>query len=764
MWLAAVVSLSFLVTAPGASAQTTTTTTLPNLVLLHSDDYGWTYYGFMQRFVRENLDQRCRRNFNVCTTDADCGVPVVPNECVRAAGRCSDTAAVCTTNANCAVGARCIPSLIAGVGASGSAPEYDDQEIVFPDDNVGESVCAGGPQAGQYCQSNADCPSGTCTITVAGTPPVHTFITPALDSLAESGSYFPYARTSASICMPAMTSELTGLHISDMVIPSGITNKTTSPVYSEWLPGYGQSTLPFYLTMCAGKCSFGEPHLDHDPANNYPTKRPWDRDMPTSDSSGDPSYRAMLEPYVPATDDAAKAAAGIAGLAMQRLKDFIACARCSTTNACTVPAGVSQETPSSRMQARTPPTGTCTSPQAFFLMLQPFIPHLQFRPDEYCPYFPRNAQQCQTEPWHSHSVYCQPPWGTQYAYPDCAKVDEWLTTIKNNILVEGLTVSARTADANWYSSANVSYLRFVNVFDRAVDEVVTHLKATGLSGSTVVAYVTDNGYGLSGSKGFFSEHGHRSPIIISSPFATGPQPSCGARVPGCRPFFAHSVDLLATFKDFAGTSAQTCPPPNVVCGAGNACCKSVAGQSPPPNPAAPTQRYEGRSLRNPALRTCEFPAYASPATRNVPAAAQSRYRQCIVSRKQTSGQTITPGKGFYILAEVEEESSGIVHLCKYYRQGSACNDANLFDLSFDPRENVNLHNDVAECFGGADDGTKACTRNDQCAPSAAKGTGVCKFCALEELNLNKILRWNSMQNGWLQDDCNLSGQWPVPEG
>jgi hypothetical protein len=48
MSLAPVAWLLVMVSALAASAQTTTTTTSPNLVLLHLDDYGWTYYGFMQ--------------------------------------------------------------------------------------------------------------------------------------------------------------------------------------------------------------------------------------------------------------------------------------------------------------------------------------------------------------------------------------------------------------------------------------------------------------------------------------------------------------------------------------------------------------------------------------------------------------------------------------------------------------------------------------------------------------------------------------------
>lgn len=36
-------------------------------------------------------------------------------------------------------------------------------------------------------------------------------------------------------------------------------------------------------------------------------------------------------------------------------------------------------------------------------------------------------------------------------------------------------------------------MRFVNAFDRTVDELVVYLRARGLYGNTVTLYITDNG-------------------------------------------------------------------------------------------------------------------------------------------------------------------------------------------------------------------------------------------------------------------------------
>jgi hypothetical protein len=796
----------------------------PNIVLLQSDDWGWPFYGFMQRYLREKVDRRCAATGNPCgrlvPEHPDCaGLECSANG--RVERRCSADNTPCTTSADCGGGA-CVTvdALLAGSIPSTLLPEYMDPELILPDDNCGLpdrcagcSVCVGGSKEGRLCVLPADCPGGSCTARAECTPPVHKLLTPALDRLAEEGNYFPLAHTGASLCRPGLVTIMTGLAIGDQVLNP--TDHTTSPIIPEWLPGFSATSFASpstYITMCAGKCQYGEPHVDEVAPRVFAKKHAFDRDMPDVDNAGDATHRAIVEAYDRSNPDAA----GRAGLALERVKDFISCAACvrtcqggtrygtpctgngdcpggrclpptrhpapaqpcgSATAPCSAcsdpglpPLNARRDPESPRLRARD--AGACT-PNPFYVTVAPYMPHVLYNPDAYCPYFPRDAAQCAMEPWRSHSVYCRfdPALDADGIdagddgrpdadgdYPTCDYVARKLERIALNVAAE-----RRTRDAATYTIGRRGFLRFINVFDRVADELVAHLgcpvripdptpgpdtppdglvcdDSQNLMGNTAILYTTDNGFGLDGGKGQFKEDGHRSPIILHGPpSVVAPlPPSCGPNLPGCRNDFAHSVDILATITDLAGTSTTQCPPP------GHPTCldgtPGALGCCPPPRGEPPVSRYsEGRSLVTAGNRACEYPS--------MPAG----YRQCLIGSRQVGGQQLAPGNGWYVLAEVEEPSTKVIHLCKLYRRGSACADQDLFDLRFDPNESRNLHDEPAPlCVGGANEG-KRCMDSLDCIG------GLCDYCTWQERDLERILRYNVKQNGWLT--C-ADGQWP----
>jgi len=111
-------------------------------------------------------------------------------------------------------------------------------------------------------------------------------------------------------------------------------------------------------------------------------------------------------------------------------------------------------------------------------------------------------------------------------------------------------------------------------------------------------------------------------------------------------------------------------------------------------------------------------------------AKKSFYHQCLFDRDHLSSQSTAAGTGLALLAQVAEPS-GTVHLCKLFRL--TCGVQALFDLISDPYERKNLHNPP---------------------PYPA-------FCATEEANLEKILRYNAQQKGWLT--CS-DAEWPRHNG
>ena len=173
---------------PSPTPSPTPTPFMPNMILIQSDDHGWPYYGFMQRWLRKQL----------------------------AAGALEIVSDPEDPRAN--------------VG-------YDHPEILLPEDH-------------QSSTPSTDCgiddPGCEPCVGTRCTPPIHQIITPALDDIAEKGNYFPVAHTPASLCKPSLAAIMTGLHLGDFRRAQG--NQVTSPTLPEWLPGFDQHTLPLSPT------------------------------------------------------------------------------------------------------------------------------------------------------------------------------------------------------------------------------------------------------------------------------------------------------------------------------------------------------------------------------------------------------------------------------------------------------------------------------------------------------------------------------------
>jgi arylsulfatase A-like enzyme len=586
----------------------------PNVVLFQADDWGWPYYGFMQRYLAAKVT-------GTCVGGSADGAP-------------------CTGPVACP-GGTCNADLV-GDNPDQPGREYLDPQLIL-----------------------VDVPS-------PGRPPMHRLITPALDWLAEHGNFFPLAHNSASHSQPSLAITMTGLFPADYVLTPLNPPKTTSPVLPEWV-------MPAYLTMAAGKWEWG---LSHVAPPGFAGKKPWDRQMPKGGGSGEDG-RLILKPY--AAGDPHQQA--LQGLALQRVKDFIACARCTDPSKCLTPPTSDREPDSARLAARAAP-GACV-PMPFFIIINPFIPHANYRPDDFCPYYPRDAQQCALEPWASHSLYCNDP-AFDWSCPNYTAA-----------------VTALGPPAN--RKRKLQYVRFVNAFDRAVDELMVHLRCPGggnpdcgedLVSNTVIMYRSDHGFELTASKGKFSEHGFRTPTVVWDPRPghTLPASSQGcASQPGCRNDFAHAIDILATLRDVSGSTFQcddTCAPCDPTCP--NACpCDRPDGLS----------RYsEGRSLQSPTLRTC--------------GSADPDYLQCLFGLKKGSSG-LQPDQGWYVLAEVADGTAP-THLCKFY---VACGKrVKLHDLASDPNEKRNLDR----------------------TPTS--------FCGARMNDLIDILRTNLMDKGWY-DPC-----------
>jgi arylsulfatase A-like enzyme len=581
--------LTLFVAATLIPAPATSQSPAPNIVHLQGDDWGWPYYGFMQRYIAAKIS-------GTCEGGARAGEP-------------------CTTHGECP-GSVCASEYVGDDPTRGKL-EYKDRELFLPE------------------------------VTDPSRPPVHRLITPALDWLAEHGNFWPISHNSASASQPAFAIIMTGLYPEDYVLTAKDPRRTPSPVLPEWLPAS-------YLTLGAGKWQFAVSHATPDGAD----KRPWDREVGQGGNAGE-GGRIILRPYFSLDrDNRDHHALALQGLALERIKDFIACARCTDRTKCLQPPATDARPDKPRLTARANPDDpdTC-QPQPFYVLFSPFIPHIAYRFDENCPFFPRDAEQCQTEPWKSHSLYCA---DTSF---------DWSCANYAQTLAAALPISG---------PKKVNYLKHINTFDRAVDELIVHLKCPlggrpdcgeDLFSNTVLLHRADHGWELLLSKGKFTEHAYRTPTVLYDPrpgTRLPTSPAGCANQEGCRSEFVHAVDVRATIADLSGSTFEcdgSCPPCDPTCP--NAC--------PCPRPDGRSRYSEGQSLRSPPSRPC---ASADPA-----------YRQCIFGREKGSQGIAHLRKGWYVLAEVRD-AENLIHLCKLYR--SCGKPLRLYDLRSDPNERDNL--------------------------------------------------------------------------
>jgi arylsulfatase A-like enzyme len=508
--------------------------------------------------------------------------------------------------------------------------------------------------------------------------------------------FYPVAHASGSRCQPSLATLMTGLHLKDLR-PGPDPTSTVSAVLPEWLPGFrwdgeqiGCQGLPptHYLTIGAGKWQYTVTHRF--PSGN--PRHPFDREVGAAGMG--PQARGLLADR------------------LQDVKDFIECAACVRrclydpqqrlchddleclgTGPCTVigcrPPRGSQTAPDScRLAGR---EQTCRA-QPFLAYYNPFMPHADYHTSRVRPAFDRTPAVCAEEPYRSFSAYCRGSGdlfreeidphldanGNGIADPEEARsgahFDETLKRIARNMNHTPDVYFGNPDLENFASKAD--YLRWINTFDRTIDELVVHLRESGLLENTVILYLTDNGFGLMAAKSFFSEHGYRTPIVVWDPRAartgpTSPAPGCtdaaGRAIPGCRNEFAHAVDVLATVRSAAGCrdDPASCP-------------------TPAPLPARGPDAYAGQDLDRPdgIDRACRF-------------TSDARLRQCLFGVRK-GDQGIVPYKGWYVLAEVlETAAGGRHHLCKLYRSCTAPS-RRLHDLADDPNERRNLVGEPAD--------------------------------------------------------------------
>jgi hypothetical protein len=593
----------------------------PNIVFLAGDDWGWPYYGFIQRWISALIAGTCS------AASANPGAP-------------------CTGHGQCP-GGTCEADFV-GDDADSRWLEYTDPYLLFPDSFA------------------------------SGRPPLDQLITPALDWLAASGNFWPWSHNSASISQPAFAVEMTGLYPLDWVLTSTLPQRTISPTLPEWLPSE-------YLTMCGGKWQYGLSHVDV----NGQRRAPWDREMATGGNTGEAARQIMWpmsggDPHTQA----------LQGLAMQRIKDFLACARCTDPSKCEQPTVADARPDSPRMAPRAQ-AGQCT-PQPFFIHFSPFIPHYEYRYYVNCPFYPRDQQQCAVEPWKTHSLYCNHPSGFDWSCENYAATVEAIL---------------RPPVGVRFPLRKLEYLKHVNTFDRAVDEILVWLKCPrggnpdcgeGLLDNTVLIHRADHGWELRGSKANWREHAYKTPTVMYDGRGNSLPDSvegCGGQ-PGCRNDFVHAVDLRATLVDLSGGTFacdDTCPPCDPTCP--NACpCERPDGQS----------RYsEGRSLTGPVVRPC--------------GTSDPNWEQCFYGREKRSQGIATVQRGWYVLARIKD-AQGTMHFCKLYNHCGRR--LQVFDLRSDPNERNDL------------------TRS-QVGP---------RFCADQTQQLVNLLRSNIQDKGWY-DPC-----------
>lgn len=575
---------------------------------------------------------------------------------------------------------------------------------------------------GATCTGDLECPNGVCESDLVGDrptqrsyewkdrflllqdipdasrPPLDQLITPAMDWLAANGNFWPWTHTSGSMSQPGFCIQMTGLYPGDWVFNSS-GKRTISPTLPEVVP----ST---YFTMLGGKWQYA---LSHAYVNDE-RRAPWDREMVSGGNAGERGRMVMFP--VLAGDPQTQAEQG---LALERIKNFLACVRCTDPSKCEQPPPQAEARPDSpRMAPRAEP-GQCT-PEAFFIQFSPFIPHLNYRYGDTCPYYPRNAAQCALEPWKTHSLYCNHPSGFDWSCDNYAAAMEAIF---------------RPPVGKKFPRRKMEYLKHINTFDRAVDEILVWLKCPeggnpncgeDLLSNTVLIHHADHGFELRPSKGNWKEHSFKTPDMMydgrgnSLPESTD---GCGSPPePGCRKDFAHAIDVRATLKDLSGGTFDCdlgCPP-------GDGTCESAC---PAPRPDGLSRYSEGRSLASPTARTCN---HAPPDT------PDATWVQCLFGREERNQGLATIQDGWYVLAEIKD-AQNLSHFCKLYRH---CGKRTfLYDLQSDPNERTHLLTISARKAGRS-------------------------FCDLRGDDLVQVLRQNVIDKGWFEDCFDTSNGLPLP--
>jgi hypothetical protein len=290
-----------------------------------------------------------------------------------------------------------------------------------------------------------------------------------------------------------------------------------------------------------------------------------------------------------------------------------------------------------------------------------------------------------------------------------------------------------------------NYLRFINAFDRTVDEILVHLRDKQLDQNTLVLVLTDNGppdtY-LPTSKSWFREHGFRTPFILYDPTSSPPPPSAQcAGEQGCRGEFAQFTDVLATIRDAQETFLEA---------AGYDFDLDPSGFLPAPlpepmrvarDPNAPDAYAEGQSLRfvNGASQTdraCRFPSddqipeppAGTCSTHFADPPNKGDFQQCLFGMRSGDQGTLPNGRtnalardGWYVLAEMKDGGDR-THLCKLYRHGDGVD--RLYDLTVDPNEKVDLASPAAHYSFGYSR-LRHCVANGDIVGPVCADRGVC---------------------------------------
>jgi hypothetical protein len=161
-------------------------------------------------------------------------------------------------------------------------------------------------------------------------------------------------------------------------------------------------------------------------------------------------------------------------------------------------------------------------------------------------------------------------------------------------------------DGGQLSVLSIGYRRRQTYFDCGVgrllkfltdtpDERYASIAAKKLIDTTVIVYTTDNGKVLTYSKGYFTENGYRTPLIVAFFDRTDPNGADNVRARSYKGAVASVLDIVPTAIDFANIAVS---PPLAI------------GPVPPlPNGVAnvPPAAHQGTSLRS-ALTTASPPS------------------------------------------------------------------------------------------------------------------------------------------------------------